>query len=91
MDGNEPTSGGKCPVMHGGSQHTTHKARSNRDWWPNQLNIRILHQNEPASNPMPEGFDYAEAFKALDLGAVKQDLTALMRDSQPNGSEVRKK
>ena len=83
MDGNEPTSGGKCPVMHGGSQHTTHKARSNRDWWPNQLNIRILHQNEPASNPMPEGFDYAEAFKALDLGAVKQDLTALMRDSQP--------
>ncbi len=83
MDGNEPSSGGKCPVMHGGGQHTTHKARSNRDWWPNQLNLRILHQNAPASNPMPEGFDYAEAFKALDLAAVKQDLTALMHDSQP--------
>ncbi|MDZ4394152.1 catalase/peroxidase HPI [Cypionkella sp.] len=83
MDGNDNASGGKCPVMHGGSQHTTHKARSNRDWWPNQLNLRILHQNAPASNPMPEGFDYAEAFKALDLAAVKQDLTALMNDSQP--------
>ncbi|MDZ4309388.1 MAG: catalase/peroxidase HPI [Cypionkella sp.] len=83
MDGNDNASGGKCPVMHGGSQHTTHKARSNRDWWPNQLNLRILHQNAPASNPMPEGFDYAEAFKALDLSAVKQDLTALMNDSQP--------
>ena len=83
MDGSEPTSGGKCPVMHGGGQHTTHKARSNRDWWPNQLNLRILHQNAPSANPMPAGFDYAEAFKALDLAAVKQDLTALMRDSQP--------
>ena len=83
MDGSEPTSGGKCPVMHGGGQHTTHKARSNRDWWPNQLNLRILHQNAPSANPMPAGFDYAEAFKALDLAAVKQDLTALMHDSQP--------
>ena len=83
MDGNDSASGGKCPVMHGGGQHTVNKVRSNRDWWPNQLNLRILHQNAPASNPMPEGFDYAEAFKALDLAAVKQDLTALMNDSQP--------
>ncbi|OYU38824.1 MAG: catalase/peroxidase HPI [Pseudorhodobacter sp. PARRP1] len=83
MDGNDNASGGKCPVMHGGAKHTTHKARSNRDWWPNQLNLRILHQNAPSANPMPNGFDYAEAFKALDLAAVKQDLHALMTDSQP--------
>ncbi len=83
MDGNDSASGGRCPVMHGGSQHTTHKARSNRDWWPNQLNLRILHQNTPIASPMPGGFDYAEAFKALDLAAVKQDLHALMTDSQP--------
>ena len=83
MDGNDSAGGGKCPVMHGGGQHTTHKARSNRDWWPNQLNLRLLHQNAPSANPMPNGFDYAEAFKALDLAAVKQDLHALMTDSQP--------
>ncbi|GLS86029.1 catalase-peroxidase [Cypionkella aquatica] len=83
MDGNDSAGGGKCPVMHGGAKHTTHKARSNRDWWPNQLNLRILHQNAPSANPMPGGFDYAEAFKALDLAAVKQDLVALMTDSQP--------
>lgn len=83
MDGNDNAGGGKCPVMHGGGQHTTHKARSNRDWWPNQLNLRILHQNAPSANPMAGGFDYAEAFKALDLAAVKQDLHALMTDSQP--------
>jgi len=55
---------------------------SNRDWWPNQLNLRILHQNSPLSNPMGEDFDYAEEFKKLDLEAVKQDLYALMTDSQ---------
>ena len=65
--------------MHGA---TNTSGRSNRDWWPNQLNLAILHQHGPASNPMPAGFDYAEAFKALDLDAVKADLTALMTDSQ---------
>ncbi|WP_417524059.1 catalase/peroxidase HPI [Marinovum sp.] len=79
MDGNDMRQAGGCPVMHG----TTNKAgRSNRDWWPNQLNLSVLHQHAPASNPMPVGFDYAEAFKALDLDAVKADLTALMTDSK---------
>ena len=77
MDGNDAPSAGKCPVMH-----TTSGARSNRDWWPNQLNLKILHQNAPATSPMDPGFDYAEAFKKLDLKAVKKDLTALMTDSQ---------
>ena len=58
-------------------------SRSNRDWWPNQLNLRILHQHTPDSSPMPAGFNYAEEFKKLDLAAVKHDLTALMTDSQP--------
>ncbi len=56
--------------------------KSNRDWWPNQLNLKILHQHSPLSNPMDKDFNYAEAFKTLDLAAVKKDLTALMTDSQ---------
>ena len=81
MDGNS-VSGGKCPVQHGLTKHVTNAVRSNRDWWPNQLNLRILHQNAPNSNPMDVDFDYAEAFKKLDLQALKSDLTALMTDSQ---------
>jgi catalase-peroxidase len=81
MDGND-VGAGKCPVMHGAARNTTFAARSNRDWWPNQLNLRILHQNAPASNPMGPTFNYAEEFKKLDLEALKQDLTALMTDSQ---------
>jgi catalase-peroxidase len=65
---------GKCPV--------TGKGTSNRDWWPNQLNLKILHQNSPISNPMGEEFNYAEEFKKLDLEALKKDLYALMTDSQ---------
>jgi catalase-peroxidase len=68
----------KCP-MHA---HATAGAWSNRDWWPKQLNLDILHQNPPAGNPMGEAFDYAEAFKTLDLAALKKDLYALMKDSQ---------
>ncbi len=68
-----------CPVIH---SHTTLGGMSNRDWWPNQLNLKILHQNSSLSNPMGEAFNYAEAFKKLDLAAVKQDLTTLMTDSQ---------
>ncbi len=79
MDGNDVANSGKCPVMHGA---TTFGARSNSDWWPNQLNLRILHQNSSLSDPMGEGFDYGEAFKALDLKAIKADLYALMTDSQ---------
>ena len=68
---------GKCPVMH-----TTVVARSNRDWWPNQLNLRVLHQHSTLSNPMGAAFDYAKEFKSLDLSAVIKDLHALMTDSQ---------
>jgi catalase-peroxidase len=70
---------GKCPVAHGA---TNFAMRSNRDWWPNQLNIRILHQKTAKSDPMGEAFDYAEEFKKLDLEALKKDLVALMTDSQ---------
>lgn len=70
----------KCPFHHGGA--TTASKQSNRDWWPNQLNIGILHQHAPASNPLGADFDYAEEFKKLDLAAVKKDLTALMTTSQ---------
>ena len=80
MDGND--SGAKCPVMHGAGGATTNASRSNQDWWPNQLNLRILHQHTALSSPMGPGFDYATAFKGLDLPAVKRDLTALMTDSQ---------
>jgi len=72
----------KCPVMHGHQLPTSNGAMSNRKWWPNQLNLKMLHQNPPASNPMGKGFDYAEAFKKLDLEAVKQDIYALMTTSQ---------
>jgi catalase-peroxidase len=71
------TSAGKCPVMH-----TPVGVRSNRDWWPNQLNVNILHQNSSLSNPMGEAFNYAKEFKSLDLNAVIKDLHALMTDSQ---------
>ena len=77
MDAKTDKGAGGCPVMH-----TNLGVRSNRDWWPNQLNLRILHQNARASNPMDEAFDYAEAFKSLDLEALKADLHALMTDSQ---------
>ena len=62
--------------------HTTVGVQSNRDWWPNQLNLKMLHRNSSLSNPMGEAFNYAEAFKKLDLKALKKDLTALMTDSQ---------
>jgi catalase-peroxidase len=71
----------KCPYS-GMLQHTTAGAKGNRDWWPNQLNLGILHQHSSLSNPMGEGFDYAKEFKSLDLNAVIQDLHALMTDSQ---------
>ncbi len=79
MDGNNA---GKCPIMHGSTTQAGSRGRSNRDWWPNQLNVGILHQNTPASDPMGGDFDYVEAFKSLDYDALKADLTALMTDSQ---------
>lgn len=73
---------GKCPVMHGAQTSAQSAGTSNRDWWPNQLNLKILHQNSSLSDPMGEAFNYAEEFKKLDLPAVKNDLFALMTDSQ---------
>ncbi|WP_170515161.1 catalase/peroxidase HPI [Ruegeria atlantica] len=76
MDGSDNPKTGGCPVMHGAG------TRSNRDWWPNQLNLSILHQHAPASNPLGGDFNYAEEFKKLDMKALKEDLYALMTDSQ---------
>ena len=82
MDGHDSGKAGKCPVVHGNPTGASFSTRSNRDWWPKQLNLRILHQNSALSSPMGEGFDYAKAFKVLDYKAVKADLHALMTDSQ---------
>ena len=72
----------KCPFAGGG--HTSHATAgtTNQDWWPNQLNLKILHQHTNKSNPLKEDFNYAEEFKKLDLKALKQDLYDLMTDSQ---------
>lgn len=73
---------GKCPVMHGAQTSAQSAGASNRDWWPNQLNLKILHQNSSLSDPMGEAFNYAEEFRKLDLQALKKDLFALMTDTQ---------
>ncbi|MFV0267218.1 MAG: catalase/peroxidase HPI [Draconibacterium sp.] len=72
----------KCPFHGGAAQHSAGGGTSNRDWWPNQLKLNILRQHSSLSNPMGDDFNYAEAFKSLDLAAVKKDLEALMTDSQ---------
>jgi catalase-peroxidase len=72
----------KCPVTGATNKQASGRGTSNRDWWPNQLNLKILHQHSAKSNPMSEEFNYAEEFKKLDLKAVKKDLYALMTDSQ---------
>src|SRR5712672_3266689 len=76
MDAKTDESAGKCPVVH------TTAARANRDWWPNQLNLQVLHQHSTLSDPMGEEFDYAKEFKSLDLNAVIKDLHGVMTDSQ---------
>lgn len=73
---------GKCPFTGGAIKFTTASTRSNRDWWPNALNLHTLRQHSSLSDPMGERFDYAEAFNSLDLAALKKDLAALMTDSQ---------
>ncbi len=72
----------KCPFSGGAPKHTAAGTSTNANWWPNQLNVKILHQHCPLSNPMGEAFNYAEEFKSLDLDAVIKDLRALMTDSQ---------
>ena len=79
MDGNDTKSLGKCPVMHGGM---TSSGASVMDWWPNALNLDILHQHDTKTNPMGEDFDYREALKTLDVEALKKDMHALMTESQ---------
>ncbi|SCK26093.1 catalase/peroxidase HPI [Vogesella sp. LIG4] len=71
-----------CPFSGGQGTRMAHGSQSNRDWWPKVLNLNVLHQHAPASNPMDKGFDYAAEFRKLDLGAVKKDLYALMTTSQ---------
>jgi len=81
---NQPQTTGtesKCPVAHANGGHRA-MGPTNAEWWPNQLNLKILHQNSPLSNPMAKAFNYAEEFKTLDLDAVVKDLHALMTDSQ---------
>jgi catalase-peroxidase len=83
MDGNElvePTT--KCPLRHGVRFHTSFGGRSNRDWWPNQLNLKILHQHSALVSPMAPTFDYAKEVETLDVDALKADLAALVTDSQ---------
>ncbi len=80
MDGNHKTSGGQCPVMHGGA---TSANMASMDWWPKALNLDILHQHDSKTNPMGAGFNYREELKKLDVAALKNDVKALMTDSQP--------
>ena len=74
------SSGGKCPFTNPSHRHTAAGALSNSDWWPNQLNLKMLHQNGPQTSPMDASFNYKEAFSNLDLEAVKKDLFDLMTD-----------
>lgn len=82
MDTKVTANAGKCPVMHGSATSYKSSGTSNRDWWPNQLNLNILHQHDRKSNPLGEEFDYIEEFKKLDYFALKQDLQDLMTNSQ---------
>jgi catalase-peroxidase len=81
-DVNSPSAAAKCPFLNGPLKQSAGSGTRNRDWWPNQLKLNILRQNSSLSNPMDEAFNYAEEFKSLDLGAVKQDLFNLMTSSQ---------
>ncbi|MGL6211439.1 MAG: catalase/peroxidase HPI [Paracoccaceae bacterium] len=82
MDGNDTSNSGKCPITGNKTRQIALATTANQHWWPNQLNLKVLHQNPPAANPHGADFDYAAAFNALDLHAVKADLTALMTTSQ---------
>ena len=74
---------GKCPVMHGAAAtNSSENSTSVRDWWPNNLNLNILHQHDSKSDPLEDGFDYVEEFSKLDYDALKKDLNDLMTDSQ---------
>lgn len=80
MDNNNTAA--KCPVMHGANTRQGGTGTKNMDWWPNQLNLKILHQNNSKLSPVPEGFDYRKAFQSLDLAAVKRDIETVLTDSK---------
>jgi catalase-peroxidase len=82
MTDEKGNNGGKCPVMHGSHAHAASGSMANQHWWPDQLNLKMLHQNPPMMNPLGEGFDYAREFKTLDFKALKKDLEKLMTTSQ---------
>ena len=82
MENKNGISGGQCPFGHGATKETAGGGTANRDWWPNQLKLNILSQHSAMSNPMNSDFDYAKEFNSLDLKAVKEDLYALMTDTQ---------
>ncbi|MFO1037514.1 MAG: catalase/peroxidase HPI [Geminicoccaceae bacterium] len=82
MDGEVAAAAGQCPVVHGARSIQSLRGRQNRDWWPAQLSVQVLHQNSALSNPMGGAFNYAAEFKKLDLQALKKDLYALMTESQ---------
>ena len=77
----KPSTGGKCPVMHGGAT-TMSAGTTNMEWWPNALNLDILHQHDTKTDPLGQDFDYREELKKLDVAALKKDLHALMTDNQ---------
>ena len=79
---NGTSSGGKCPFTGGHAKLSAGRGTRNKDWWPNQLPLNILRQNSSLSDPMDAGFNYAEAFKSLDLAALKKDLFEVMTNSQ---------
>ena len=78
----------KCPVMGGSHKNNAVGSFANQRWWPNQLNLKILHQNDPSSSPMDEDFDYAAAFNSLDHEALKADIMAVMTDSSRGGQRI---
>ncbi|RIL08872.1 MAG: catalase-peroxidase, partial [Proteobacteria bacterium] len=82
MEGNESQNSDRCPVMSGAHRQTAAGALSNADWWPNQLNLKILNQNSPLIDPMGKEFNYAEEFKKIDLTALKKDIEKIMTTSQ---------
>lgn len=82
MDGQDISGEGKCPVLGGAHRHTATGSTANQHWWPNQLNLKILHQNTPETNPMGGAFNYAEEFKSIDLDALTKDVDDLMTTSQ---------
>ena len=82
MNERDSSGSGECPVMHAGKNRSGARGTANRDWWPHQLNMNILHQNDRKACPYDEGFNYAEAFQKLDLAAVKRSIAVIMTDSQ---------